>query len=103
MTASNTKSNVYALRKSGAIQKARWLTKAIYAINQFLISDEATKNLDPKHPKKAVNVIYEPCHWFSCLCAFSKVTVNVLDVIVVRKLSPSKLLCLPPHLIDCHL
>ena len=50
-----------------------------------------------------VNVIYEPCHWFSCFCAFSKVTVNVLDVIVVRKLSPSKLLCLPPHLIDCHL
>ena len=47
-----------------------------------------------------VNVIYEPCHWFSCFCAFSKVTVNVLDVIVVRKLSPSKLLCLPPHLID---
>ena len=51
----------------------------------------------------SVNVIYEPCHWFSCFCAFSKVTVNVLDVIVVRKLSPSKLLCLPPHLIDCHL
>ena len=50
-----------------------------------------------------VNVIYEPCHWFSCFCAFSKVTVNVLDVIVVWKLSPSKLLCLPPHLIDCHL
>ena len=48
-------------------------------------------------------MIYEPCHWFSCFCAFSKVTVNVLDVIVVRKLSPSKLLCLPPHLIDCHL
>ena len=36
-------------------------------------------------------------------CAFSKVTVNVLDVIVVQKLSPSKLLCLPPHLIDCPL
>ena len=53
--------------------------------------------------KKSVNVIYEPCHWFSCFCTFSKVTVNVLDVIVVRKLSPSKLLCLPPHLIDCHL
>ena len=51
----------------------------------------------------SVNVIYEPCHWFSCFCAFSKVTVNVLDVIVVRKLSPSKLSCLPPHLIDCHL
>ena len=50
-----------------------------------------------------VNVIYEPCHWFSCFVPFSKVTVNVLDVIVVRKLSPSKLLCLPPHLIDCHL
>ena len=50
-----------------------------------------------------VNVIYEPCHWCSCFCAFSKVTLNVLDVIVVRKLSPSKLLCLPPHLIDCHL
>ena len=50
-----------------------------------------------------VNVIYEPCHWFSCFCAFSKVTVNVFDVRVVRKLSPSKLLCLPPHLIDCHL
>ena len=50
-----------------------------------------------------VNVIYEPCHWFSCFCAFSKVTINVLDVIVDRKLSPSKLLCLPPHLIDCHL
>ena len=47
-----------------------------------------------------VNVIYVLCHWFSCFCAFSKVTVNVLDVIVVRKLSPSKLLCLPPHLID---
>ena len=53
--------------------------------------------------KCVVNVIYEPCHWFSCFCAFSKVTVNVLGVIVVRKLSPSKLLCLPPHLIDCHL
>ena len=54
---------------------------------------------------KLVNVIYEPCHWFtgSCFCAFSKVAVNVLGVIVVRKLSPSKLLCLPPHLIDCHL
>ena len=53
--------------------------------------------------RAVVNVIYEPCHWFSCFCAFSKVTLNVLDVIVVRKLSPSKLLCLPPHLIDCHL
>ena len=31
----------------------------------------------------SVNVIYVPCHWFSCFCAFSKVTVNVLDVIVV--------------------
>ena len=51
----------------------------------------------------SVNVIYVPCHWFSCFCPFSKVTVNVLDVIVVRKLSPSKLLCLPPHLKDCHL
>ena len=50
-----------------------------------------------------VNVIYVPGHWFSCFCAFSKVTVIVLDVIVVRKLSPFKLLCLPPHLIDCHL
>ena len=48
----------------------------------------------------SVNVIYEPCHWFSCFVPFSKVTVNILDVIVVRKLSPSKLLCLPPHLID---
>ena len=37
-------------------------------------------------------MIYEPCHWFSCFCVFSKVTVNVLGVIVVRKLSPSKLL-----------
>ena len=50
-----------------------------------------------------VNVIYMPCHWFSCFCPFGKVTVNVLDVIVVRKLSPFKLLCLPPHLIDYHL
>ena len=48
----------------------------------------------------SVNVIYEPCHWFICFCAFIKVTVNVLDAIVVRKLSPSKLLCLPPNLID---
>ena len=27
---------------------------------------------------------------------FSKVTVNVLDIIIVGKLSPFKLLCLPP-------
>ena len=50
-----------------------------------------------------VNAIYVPCHWFSCFCPFSKGTVSVLDGIVVRKLSPFKLLCLPPHLIDCHL
>ena len=48
-----------------------------------------------------VNVIYVPCHWFSCFVV-CEVTVNVIDVLVVRKLSPSKLLCLPPHLIDCH-
>ena len=36
-------------------------------------------------------------------CPFCKVTANVLDIIIVRKLSPFKLLCLPPHLIDCHL
>ena len=45
-----------------------------------------------------VNVIYVPCRWFSCFCPFSKVTVNVLDIIIVWKLW-----CLPPHLIDCHL
>ena len=63
---------------------------------QYLIFTHSQKTIN-------VNVIYEPCHWFGCFCAFSKVTVNVLDVIVVRKLSPSKLFCLPPHLIDCHL
>ena len=34
--------------------------------------------------------------------SFSKVTVNVLDIISVRKLSPFKLLCLPHHLVDRH-
>ena len=62
-----------------------------------------SRSSEPQFWAGHVNVIYEPCHWFSCFCAFSKVTVNVLGVIVVRKLSPSKLLCLPPHLIDCHL
>ena len=33
--------------------------------------------------KEAVNVIYVPCHWFSCFCPFSKVTTNVLDIIIV--------------------
>ena len=45
-----------------------------------------------------VNVIYVPCHWFSCFCSFSEVTANVLDIIIVRKL-----LCLSLHVIDCHL
>ena len=40
------------------------------------------------------------CHWFSCFVLFSKVTVNVLDIIIVRKLSPFKLLCLPHHLVS---
>ena len=35
--------------------------------------------------------------------SFSKVTVNVLDIIIVGKLSPFKLLRLPHHLIDRHL
>ena len=68
-----------------------------------MLTDYLLDDGDETNAINIVNVIYEPCHWFSCFCAFSKVTVNVLDVIVVRKLSPSKLLCLPPHLIDCHL
>ena len=35
--------------------------------------------------------------------SLSKVTVNVIDIVIARKFSPFKLLCLPPHLIDCHL
>ena len=46
------------------------------------------------------DVIYVLCRWFSCFCPFSKVTVNVLDIISVRKLSPFKLLCLPHHLLN---
>ena len=57
----------------------------------------------PKKLKLCVNVIYVPCHWFGCFCPFSKVTVNILDVIVIWKLLFFKLLRLPPYLIDFHL
>ena len=53
--------------------------------------EASAKTLLQYYSDDLVNVIYVPCHWFSCFCPFSKVTVNVRDVRVVRKLSPCNL------------
>ena len=50
--------------------------------NVFLVFKSLYFQIENSRPKQIVNVIYVPCHWFNCFCAFSKGTENVLDVIV---------------------
>ena len=96
---STTSSALLALLSALQTEKES-IPLALIPIQRF--NSNRTPTVSQKTPEEGVNVIYVPCHWFSCFCPFGKVTVNVLDIIV-RELLPFKLLCLPPHLIDCHL